>query len=53
MMMLQCSSPFTSSKPPRFWKEDVVVLISIGYNTEKMAPSDKKQMREEEKSRCC
>ena len=24
-----------------FWKEDVVVLISIGYTTEKMAPTDK------------
>jgi len=50
MMMLQYLSPFTSSKPPRFWKEDVV-LISIGYTTEKMAPTDKNRREKTKKKR--
>jgi hypothetical protein len=44
-MMFQCSSPFTSSFPPRFWKD---VLISIGY-TEKwrrQTKTDERRPRE-------
>ena len=46
-MMFQCSSPFTSSFPPRFWKD---VLISIGYKYGKMAPTDKNRWEKKKRA---